>query len=667
MADTFDQILLRMGFDATQVEQGMLKMVAKQEVAAAKSKAIWAEADRERDASYLESVEKMIAADNEKNEAFIAADKITIEKSWANYKANVANKIATDKLYVEEYAARQKEIQEINKIGAGSGGFGWAAGGAAAGAAAGGAAEIAEGSTATLSRESMVLVREGLRGNWSRMFGSFTILLNAMGGGVKKLMMDLFGWFGIALGAVLAAGYVMFEKIKAFNKSLDEEGKLLAESIGNSTEAIKKARSEAAEGAADAAEFLENLAQKHETLVEWVDRTTAAYEKNGAALQKMIQAAGNRDVASINLAEHLGMISGSEAAAARASSSAGTLVGLEKSKLDTLFAQADVVNKARDQSASLAPRLAADVRLAEWNLNGSAAAISRNKSIAQRGNLEEQIKKQMEFAQGLADKIDSLGGGFFTKIGVAFSGGSYSPLMKEQYAYQRQLSELNEVIKKEQQLIQSGNAQYEADLAIKKAYQVELEQAKKAATENAEALLKLNADVASYSEKFKDAAIGMKELKQNLITKSLENSSEQIQLAFNSDRVTPTIEMLAGDSFMKRLNADYGSKGRFDLSSGNGPFGSAARDYELAQKQQMWDIIHGNAVFDQKGNLIGGAAFEDQQRSIVDHNMLRGAGLETPEMKMTDLVESGNVIALEIKALNALAAGKGINIADAQP
>lgn len=107
--------------------------------------------------------------------------------------------------------------------------------------------------------------------------------------------------------------------------------------------------------------------------------------------------------------------------------------------------------------------------------------------------------------------------------------------------------------------------------------------------------------------------------------------------AYSIDQVTPTIEDLAGRSYTERLNKQYGKGGRFDVGVGNGPFAGIARQYELAQKQQMWDIVHGNAVFDDMGTLVGGAAYGDKQRALAAHNQLAAAGLETPAMKMEDM------------------------------
>ncbi len=84
----------------------------------------------------------------------------------------------------------------------------------------------------------------------------------------------------------------------------------------------------------------------------------------------------------------------------------------------------------------------------------------------------------------------------------------------------------------------------------------------------------------------------------------------------------------------------------------------------MAAKQQAWDVIHGNAIFDDKGTLIGGAAYSDQQRQITAENTLRGAGMETPAMKMDDMQKHIASIQGDIAALLKTAQTDGIKIAD---
>lgn len=127
-----------------------------------------------------------------------------------------------------------------------------------------------------------------------------------------------------------------------------------------------------------------------------------------------------------------------------------------------------------------------------------------------------------------------------------------------------------------------------------------------------------------------------------------------------------TLEQLAGRRYSGRLDKAYGKGGRYDLESGNGPFSGIARDALLAGKQQQWDIIHGNAQFDAKGTLIGGAAFEDKERQKRDENMLGQAGIETPAMKQAQIEQHLGDINKNIEDLLDAAKTDGIVLKDDQ-
>ena len=82
----------------------------------------------------------------------------------------------------------------------------------------------------------------------------------------------------------------------------------------------------------------------------------------------------------------------------------------------------------------------------------------------------------------------------------------------------------------------------------------------------------------------------------------------------------PTMADLAGRRWTGRLNKQYGAGGRFDVGRGDGPFSGIARDYLLAQKQQIWDRTYGNM----------GAAESDRQRMMKDVTELSKAGVASP-------------------------------------
>jgi hypothetical protein len=82
----------------------------------------------------------------------------------------------------------------------------------------------------------------------------------------------------------------------------------------------------------------------------------------------------------------------------------------------------------------------------------------------------------------------------------------------------------------------------------------------------------------------------------------------------------PTVEELAGRGWTERLNKLYGKGGRFDLGRGRGMYAGIAQDYELAQKQQIWDREHGNIAMAEK----------DRQRMISDVTKLQQVGVANP-------------------------------------
>lgn len=179
---------------------------------------------------------------------------------------------------------------------------------------------------------------------------------------------------------------------------------------------------------------------------------------------------------------------------------------------------------------------------------------------------------------------------------------------------------------------------------------------------------------------------------KNELQKRLNEDREKIQditmksAAIDVSDAIPTIEDLAGRDYSASLASQYGPAkyvgrgrnrrrvgGEFDLSAGTGPFAGIARDAMLAKYQERYDIINGNAEFtdvrDDKGrvigtNLTGGAAFEDRQRRIRSENLLRGAGLETPEMKQSKMAEDMARISADMTAIRNAATKDGIKLQD---
>ena len=124
----------------------------------------------------------------------------------------------------------------------------------------------------------------------------------------------------------------------------------------------------------------------------------------------------------------------------------------------------------------------------------------------------------------------------------------------------------------------------------------------------------------------------------------------------------PTIEALAGRDYVGKLDSMYGAGGKFDLEKGDGPFAKIAQQALLAKKQQMWDVIHGNAEFNQDGELVGGQAFLDRKKRMGFENKLLQAGIATPEMEFRAMRESLSDIQDNIASLYRKADNEGITI-----
>ena len=703
-----ESIIIKCAFDNTEVTQGMLQMQAKVEMAHAKMNAISAEYDRQEQAAHLASVEKMIAADDELYAARVAAIKLAdaaetasiakreseylqfvessivadqekdaeylagVErmiaadmekqaiddeiqsKSWAKYQAFTANKIALDKAWMENYAA-QRAIAE------GSGGFGNMPGAEVGAGLIGGTAEkVAEGSLTVMSREAMVMVREGLRGNWSRMLGSLTIFLSAMGGQVQKFIQGLFGMTGLLLGAALTGAYLLYEDIKGFNKQLDAMQKENAESIGNTAKAVKEATDKGISGAVSFEAHIRSLADAHETLAHWVQTVVKAINEQSAAEAKLIAARGNQQLAAINLAEHMGMISHEQAAGARTASEVATFSAMEASKIGAISDEGTALFSTRREALRRSRLLESAGRAAEYAVKGvdangnivNQAAFDRNKRMRERENIQKDIDTRQK-------RVDDSNSGSDLEH---WAGDALDPLHKSKVA----LSAADEeIIAKEKALLAKREKQAENNISAQKAAEEAYKQAVKAIDENAASLKSVNEQIEAFGTKYKDAKTAMAVLHSSLVAQQNKNTAAEYELVESSDRVTPTIEMLAGRGYMEKLEKLYGKGGQYDLEAGNGYLSGYARDYELAQKQQMYALEYEQGQYDPETRKLieGSDAWNAQRRATADRNMLGVAGIETEAMKMQDMVDNGNTLVAEIRALNKLIAD-GIPIVD---
>jgi hypothetical protein len=121
-----ESITIILALDNKQLEQGLLRMVARQEVAAIKTKALWAEADRAMQLEHLAAVEKMIASDEQYKLAKIsitqqiltaekAADAARVESAEVAAQARIA--VAKAALEEEELLAKESQAVALGNAG----------------------------------------------------------------------------------------------------------------------------------------------------------------------------------------------------------------------------------------------------------------------------------------------------------------------------------------------------------------------------------------------------------------------------------------------------------------------------------------------------------------------------------------------------------------------
>ena len=431
---------------------------------------------------------------------------------------------------------------------------------------------------------------------------------------------------------------------------------------------------------------MQRLADKHETLVHEVDRLTEAYLRQAAASEKLIQAEGNRQIAAINLAEHMGMMSPAEAVHARASAGAATFEAVQSTKLGALADAVGLASSAAAGTEGAKGRLAANYQGANYLAFHSPEAIARQTAIAVHDDAIARLAKLKEQRKGLAATVDENDQSFYSAAARALSIGNRSllPSITANQQYE-QLQRTDALIKKYQAAIDAETRQHAANVGTQKDLEEKVKEAKRLQEENNQANIDLTAKLKEAKEKYGDEMTAMKATRQDLIGESLSNADSQAMALAKMDRVNPTIEDLAGADYMKKLNELYGhdkqeewrrdrrgrwhkvqkESGMYDLQSGTGYLSRTAQDYELAKKQQQWALEYETDQYDPKtGKLIKGTdAYNAQQRMIADRQALGVAGIETPAQQMESLIQAGEQTRLEIVKLNALIAN-GVPIKD---
>ncbi len=216
-----EEILIRLGIDQTSMRAGTMTALDFQKKASMDYVSFWETAMVKKD----------------RTEAALN------DKSIARARESAAIKAQIDDAY---FAARRAKIEEqnsINAIGNGSGAFG-SIKSVESGAIRSGEREAihdveagaAGGATASIVRESMVLVREAFRRNWTRMMGSITLLFQYIGVTAATIVSSI-----PIVGAAAAAAYGM---IKAASGMEDNQATFsiapLRERLSKEIEQLKK-------------------------------------------------------------------------------------------------------------------------------------------------------------------------------------------------------------------------------------------------------------------------------------------------------------------------------------------------------------------------------------------------------------------------------------------
>lgn len=159
--------------------------------------------------------------------------------------------------YATELEAVKAQLAQVNALMATQNAE-IVAGGAAAAAATGKMRNMT-----VVSREILVVLREIGRGNWTRVPGSLTLLLQQF-----ISLKWIVSAFGASLAAIGAAAYFTWKHIRNLNEELDRMGKLAEKGFGNMQEAQAEALKKQASAAADLHAWLEKLTEDNVTLAE---------------------------------------------------------------------------------------------------------------------------------------------------------------------------------------------------------------------------------------------------------------------------------------------------------------------------------------------------------------------------------------------------------------
>lgn len=239
-----EEVQLQLGADASKFFSGVNQASGYMDSWVEKVKNIesgytgwWAKELSKRDALVIASNEKTTAAlrasiAEKQAIQLVEIERVKLAQMAANAEIAAQQKSMNDSSFM--VLGANKERNAVSTIETGASGIGWF--GAKKAADKVKKAGHAAGGFSTVLRESAVIVREGLRGNFTRMIGSFSILIEAIGAvamaglavvGAADAVFELFGGNGIYRQVS------SYFKAKSYEK---ESGKDLEHKVGDASE-----------------------------------------------------------------------------------------------------------------------------------------------------------------------------------------------------------------------------------------------------------------------------------------------------------------------------------------------------------------------------------------------------------------------------------------------
>jgi hypothetical protein len=250
------------------------------------------------------------------------------------------------------------------------------------------------------SREMLVVLRELGRGNWTRVPGSVSLILQYLGVNLMTMLTSVAGGVTVAGAAI---GYFVYRHLKTLNEELDRTGKAFSEKLGDKVKANNEAMQEAARAAADFADWLQKLGETQETLANKTDDALRALRAEFDLMREIARQKGE------SRADEL------------------------KSEQEFRQRELDLTEAAYLKQKRIAEQATFDAAAASDAAFGSDEAKKRLSNISgipgELTDVEKNAKKYADYVTELQAKVDAQVAGDKTKAAwlSAIGGGSGRP------------------------------------------------------------------------------------------------------------------------------------------------------------------------------------------------------------------------------------------------